>query len=150
MRNQGEQLTVGRYRLVQAKSFIGGLLSLYQDISSAVDYTRMSPTIAFPSAAIIEAFETEHRERLAQRTLWLPDLSAETEQLIAAVIHDLGRIRDVYGRFNRLATLAAELRIKARIKGFSRPLSSTVLGAALKRQRRTPGPICLSAWDAFR
>ncbi|MFU7548379.1 hypothetical protein, partial [Pseudomonas paraeruginosa] len=38
----------------------------------------------------------------------------------------------VYGRFNRLATLAAELRIKARIKGFSRPLSSTVLGAALE------------------
>ncbi|MBG4725321.1 hypothetical protein I5F64_07255 [Pseudomonas aeruginosa] len=129
---KGEQLTVGRYRLVQAKSFIGGLLSLHQDISSAVDYARMSPAIAFPSAAIIEAFETEHRERLAQRTLWLPDLSAETEQLIAAVTHDLGRVRDVYGRFNRLATVAAELRIKARIKGFSRPLSSTVLGAALE------------------
>lgn len=129
---QGEQLTVGRYRLVQATSFIGGMRSLYRDVSLAVDYTSISPAIAFPSAAIIEAFEAEHRERLVQRNSWLPDLSAKTEHLIAAITQDLARIRALYGRFNRLATLAAELRGKAHIKGFSRPLSSTVLGAQLE------------------
>lgn len=140
----GEQVAVGNRRLSKVHTGVSAWLTLRSDLLSALGAAPYKFAWAFPEAEVISAYSEANADRIRFRAERCIPIEAGSRQLISFIVAELEAARDLYGRFNRIATMAMELRVRREAVSWESRVSDTALGgmrisASVKSGSAQPG-----------
>lgn len=128
-----EQLSFGNRRFTKVHSTVEGWLILHAELTKVLGRIPKEFPFSFPVVDVLNAYSAAKTIRHSQLEGRIFPLDASPEQLIKQVVNEIENIRDLYGRFNRLATLALDLKAYRHEGKATQRISDTALsGMAVK------------------
>jgi phosphohistidine swiveling domain-containing protein len=105
----GEQVSIANRRLIIERSVLNSWKVFAADLQAVTGRFHPLMLVAPPADEIASTFAEAHSKRRLVTAATQPDLDASTESLVGFAINQVEQVRDLYGRYSRLSTLASEL-----------------------------------------